>query len=116
MNPQVRKGINPPQIKDTKGLGHKIPIQNIGAITAIAGTIASAGIGAVGIAAGEALLPGGLTGFSTADENILGSVIGSGVGAGIDSALGGGDVGHYVRVIGGVPGVVGRTASGRTRT
>ena len=63
------------------------------------------------IAAGEALT-GGLSGLATSGEYILGSAIGGGIGAPVNSALGGGDVGHYVSS---VVGVVGRTAAGRRR-
>ena len=108
MKPQVPNEIKKPKFKDTEGLGHTIPIENIGAI---AGTIATGGIG--GIAAVEALLTGGLTGLATAGENTLGSAIGGGIGAGVNSALGGGDMGHYVSSV--IGGAVGRTAAGRTR-
>ena len=56
---QVPTDIKKPKFNYTEGLGVKIPIQNIGAI---AGTIASCGAYAAAVAAGEALVTGGLTG------------------------------------------------------
>jgi hypothetical protein len=114
IKPQLPKEIKKPKYKDTEGLGAKIPIQNIGAL---AGTIAGGVLTGGTIAAGEALLTGGLTGLAGAGESIIGTSVGSGIGAGINSALGGGNVGNVVSgIIGGVAGrSVGRTV-GSTRT
>ncbi len=95
-----------------EGLGVKIPIQNIGAI---AGTIASGGAYGAAVAAGEALVTGGLTGLAASGESILGATIGGGIASGVNSALGGtGEVGHIISGIAG--GIAGRTAVTRTRT
>ena len=98
-----------PKFNDTEGLGARIPIQNIGAI---AGTIASGGIYGGSVAAGEALLTGGLTGLAASGETILGSTIGGGIAAVGDSLLGG-PAGHIISGIAG--GVVGRSVVNRAR-
>ena len=83
--------IKQPKRRDTKELGHTIPIENIGAI---AGTIASSGIYGGG-AAVEALLTGGVSALLESGESMLGSAIGGGGAATGDSLLGG-PVGHIV--------------------
>jgi len=112
IKPQVPTNTKKTKFNDMEGLGVKIPIQNIGAI---AGTIASGGAYGAAVAAGEALVTGGLTGLAASGESILGAVIGGGVASGVNSALGGtGEVGHVISGIAG--GIAGRTAVTRTRT
>ena len=89
-----------PSVKDTEGLGTKIPISRIGEIATTIGTGALTG-GAVMV--GEAALTGGL-GALTA-EGIAGTLIGGGVGAGVASSVGGGTFGSIAGgVIGGISG------------
>jgi hypothetical protein len=95
-----------------EGLGIKIPIQNIGAI---ARTIASGGAYGGAIAAGEALVTGGLTGLAASGESILGATIGGGAASGVNSALGGTDEAGHI-IIGIAGGIAGRTAVTQTRT
>ena len=109
IKPDVPQNIKPPKYVDKEGLGAKIPVQNIGAL---ATTIASGGAYGGTLAAGEALLTGGLTGVLGAGESIAASAVGGGVAAGINNALGGGDVGHVVSGI--VGGILGRTTNNRT--
>ena len=68
IKPQVPPEVKQPKIKDTEGLGKRIPIENI---AGIASTIASGGLGGVTIAAGEALITGGITGVLGAGEAII---------------------------------------------
>ena len=111
IKPQVPPEIKPPKNKfvDKEGLCKRIPIENI---AGIATTIASGGLGGAGIAAGEALLTGGITGLLGAGEAIGGAAIGGAVGTGVNSAIGGGEIGRIVSGIAG--GLAGRATAGRT--
>jgi len=112
IKPQVPTNTKKTKFNDMEGLGVKIPIQNIGAI---AGTIASGGAYGAAVAAGEALVTGGLTGLAASGESIFGATIGGGIASGVNSALGGtGEAGHIISGIAG--GIAGRTAVTRTRT
>ena len=102
-NQQVKK-----TIKDTEGLGMKIPIGRIGEIV---GSVASGALTGGVTLAGEALVTGGLASL-TADA-IAGSMIGGGVGAGVNNALGGGQISNVLSGIAG--GVAARGAISKYR-
>jgi hypothetical protein len=116
IQPQVPK-IKPPKIiKDTEGLGKRIPIQNIEAIASKIGAAALTG----GVtAAGQALATGGIAGLMTSGEAILGATVGSGVATGASTALGNSTAGNIISDVAGgvVGGIAGRAATNtRTRT
>ena len=80
--PNGKKPRLPKKVKDTEGLGMKIPLGRIGEI---AGTVASGALTGGLTLAGEALATGGLGALTT--DAIAGSMIGGGVGAGVNSTL-----------------------------
>jgi hypothetical protein len=108
IQPQTPKIKPPKKIKDTEGLGKRIPIENIGALAANIGAAALTG-GAT--AAGEALVMGGTAGLMGAGESILGASIGGGVAGGVSSALGNSTAGHIISGVAG--GIAGRRAGTR---
>ena len=94
--------IKPPKIKDSEGLGNKIPIESIESIASNIGVAALTGGAA---AAGEVLLMDGTAGLINAGRSIIGASIGSGVAAGASSALGHSDAANVASgIIGGVAG------------
>jgi hypothetical protein len=105
IKPQVPPEIKLPKIKDTEGLGGRIPTENVGAI---ASTIVLGGLTGSAAAAGEELLTGGLSVVLNAGERIAGASIGGAVGSGTSYALGGGPAAQVVSSIAG--GIKGKTA------
>ena len=102
MNPQIPKEVQPPKFKDNEGLGHTIPIENIGAIAA---TVASGGLYGASVASIEALLTRTLL---SSGENIAGAAVGGAVAGGVNYALGNtGEIGHVTSGVAG--GLAGRT-------
>ena len=98
----------PIKIKDTEGLGSKIPLSRIGEI---AGTVATGALTGGLSLAGEALLTGGLS--TITGDALAGSMIGSGVAAGVNDVLGGGQITQLISGVAG--GVVARGAISKYR-
>ncbi len=94
--------IKPPKIKDSEGLGSKIPI---GSIESIASSIGAAALTGGAAAAVEVLLMDGTAGLINAGRTIIGASIGSFVAAGASSALGHSDIANVTSsIIGGIAG------------
>ena len=101
IQPQM-PAIKKPKIKDTEGLGGRIPIQNI---ENLALTIGGAALTGGATVAGQALLTGGTAGVIASGEAILGASIGSGVTAGASTLFGNTPAGNIASgIIGGIAG------------
>ena len=103
--PKGKKSRLPKKIKDTEGLGMKIPLENLAEkVAEIGGSVAAGALTGGASLAGQALFTGGLSSLTA--EAIAASLVGGGVGAGINSVVGGGPVGQILS------GIAGGVASG----
>jgi hypothetical protein len=98
--PKGKKSRLPKKIKDTEGLGMKIPLENLAEkVAEIGGSVAAGALTGGASLAGQALFTGGLSSLTA--EAIAASLVGGGVGAGINSVVGGGPVGQILSGIAG---------------
>ena len=98
--PKGKKPRLPKKIKDTEGLGMKIPLENLAEkVAEIGGSVAAGALTGGASLAGQALFTGGLSSLTA--EAIAASLVGGGVGAGINSVVGGGPVGQILSGIAG---------------
>ena len=122
------KQINKPKskYKDTEGLGHTIPIENVAGLVTSIGIAALTGGAAIATEAGiagayEGLVAGGLRGaasgalrgVSAAGNSIKAATVAGGVAGAVNQAVGGGPVGN---VLSGVAGGLASRHSGSITT